>query len=122
MKIKLRYELNKKASIKEKLICPSCQKSFIKEYYQQAFCRNKSKTKCKDKYWNTVTPEKRVNTTRISPASASYMAFHAITISRNNFDINDIHQYEDDNCHVERCRFCKSYDCFCSYNNLENCD
>lgn len=30
---------------------------------------------CKDKYWNTVTPTKRNNTTRISPANAAYKSF-----------------------------------------------
>ena len=47
---------------------------FLKTNYQQAFCKSRKGTKCKDKYWNTVTPEKRNNTTRISPASAAYMA------------------------------------------------
>ena len=48
--------------------------SLKKTNYQQAFCKTKSGTKCKDKYWNTVTPTKRNNKTRISPASARWMA------------------------------------------------
>lgn len=72
--IKVKYELAKSAKVGEHCICPSCGTEFKKTNYQQAFCKSKSKTKCKDKYWNTVTPEKRNNTTRISPASASYLA------------------------------------------------
>jgi hypothetical protein len=43
------------------------------EQYQQAFCKSRSGTKCKDKYWNTVDPNKRNNTTRISPASTKWL-------------------------------------------------
>lgn len=74
MKIKERYKLNKEAKVNEPCICPSCNTEFIKTNYQQAFCKSKSGTKCKDKYWNTVTPTKRNNTTRISPASANWLA------------------------------------------------
>lgn len=74
MKIKARYTLNKLSKVGEACICPSCGSSFIKDNYQQAFCKTKRKTVCKDKYWNTVTPNKRNNTTRISPASAAFMA------------------------------------------------
>ena len=74
MKIKTRYELNKNANVGDNCICPSCGTLFEKTNYQQAFCKTKNGTKCKDKYWNTVTPEKRNNTTRISPANARYMA------------------------------------------------
>ena len=73
MKIKERYSLNKEAKVGEGCICPSCNSKFIKENYQQAFCKTKTGTKCKDKYWNTVTPTKRNNKTRISLASAAYM-------------------------------------------------
>lgn len=74
MKLQQRYSLNKKAKIREELVCPSCGSKFTKQNYQQAFCKTKTKTQCKDKYWNTVDPNKRNNTTRISPAGASYMA------------------------------------------------
>lgn len=73
MKIKERYKRNKSAKVGDELICPSCGTTFVKEHYQQAFCKTKGGTVCKDKYWNTVTPEKRCNTTRISPANAAYM-------------------------------------------------
>ena len=68
-KLKEKYELSKKAKVGDTCTCPSCNTEFIKENYQQAFCKTKRKTWCKDKYWNTVTPNKRNNTTRISPAS-----------------------------------------------------
>lgn len=74
MNIRDRYKLNKASKVKESCICPSCGTEFTKTNYQQAFCKSNPKTKCKDKYWNTVIPEKRNNTTRISPANARWMA------------------------------------------------
>lgn len=71
-KLKVKYELAKKVKVGETVICPSCNASFVKSNYQQVFCKTKGKTVCKDKYWNTVTPTKRNNTTRISPASKAF--------------------------------------------------
>ena len=73
MKIKEKYKLAKQAKVGDKCICPSCNTEFVKTNYQQAFCKSKGGTICKDKYWNTVTPNKRNNTTRISPANARWM-------------------------------------------------
>ena len=87
MKIRDRYKLNKSAKVGTELICPSCGTSFIKTNYQQAFCKSKPKTKCKDYYWNNVTPTKRNNTTRISPASAAWLAERA----EEREDENDVH-------------------------------
>jgi len=72
MKIKNRYTLNKISKVGATLICPSCNSHFIKSSYQQAFCKTKSGTICKDAYWNTVDPKKKNNTTRISPASKAF--------------------------------------------------
>jgi hypothetical protein len=72
-KMNEKYKLSKSAKVGDKCICPSCGSSFIKENYQQAFCKTKGGTICKDKYWNTITPEKRCNTTRISPANTCYI-------------------------------------------------
>ena len=72
--IKQLYESAKSAKVGQTCKCPSCGTEFVKTNYQQAFCKSKKGTKCKDKYWNTVIPEKRNNTTRISPASANFMA------------------------------------------------
>lgn len=74
MKIKARYKLNKESKVNDLCVCPSCGSEFVKTNYQQAFCKYKGGTICKDKYWNTVTPTKRKNTTRISPASKRWMA------------------------------------------------
>ena len=74
MKIRKRYNLNKDAEVGSQLVCPSCGNGFEKTNYQQAFCRSRGGTKCKDKYWNIVTETKRNNTTRISPASANWLA------------------------------------------------
>lgn len=72
-RIKQLYEKSKSAKVGDICVCPSCGIEFEKTNYQQAFCKSKGGTICKDKYWNTVTPEKRNNTTRISPASAAWM-------------------------------------------------
>ena len=72
MKIQDRYKLNKESKVRTDLVCPSCGSKFIKNNYQQAFCKTKNGTQCKDKYWNTVTPTKYNNTTRISPASRAW--------------------------------------------------
>ena len=72
MKIKTRYEQNKAAKVGTTCICPSCNTQFVKLNYQQAFCKSKIGTQCKDKYWNTITPTKRNNTSRISPANKAY--------------------------------------------------
>lgn len=74
MGMKDKYKKAKQAKVGEQCVCPSCNTSFVKTNYQQAFCKSKGKTICKDKYWNTVTPKKRNNTTRISPASAAWTA------------------------------------------------
>ena len=73
MTIKQRYRINKDSAVGAECICPSCGTIFEKTNYQQSFCKSKGGTKCKDKYWNTVDPKKRNNTTRISPASVRYM-------------------------------------------------
>lgn len=73
MKIREQYKINKDAKVGESCICPSCNTEFVKNNYQQVFCKTKRGTFCKDKYWNTVTPNKRNNTTRISPANARWM-------------------------------------------------
>jgi len=72
--MKVKYKSSKSAKVGELCVCPACNSDFIKEHYQQAFCKSKGKTVCKDKYWNRVTPNKRNNTTRISPASRRFMA------------------------------------------------
>lgn len=77
-KIKELYENAKSAKVGSTCKCPSCGTEFVKTNYQQAFCKSKNGTVCKDKYWNTVTPEKRKNTTRISPANASWMAMKEV--------------------------------------------
>lgn len=72
--MKAAYVIAKSAKVGDKVKCPSCHTDFEKTNYQQAFCKSKPGTECKDYYWNNVTPGKRNNTTRISPASARFMA------------------------------------------------
>ncbi len=66
------YKISKAAKVGEECICPSCKTKFVKTNYQQAFCKSKGGTICKDFYWNNVTPTKKCNITRISPASAAW--------------------------------------------------
>lgn len=72
-KLKSKYEINKSKAIGEEISCAVCNKVFKKKTKQQAFCGGRGDTKCKDKYWNTVTPNKKNNKTRISPASARWL-------------------------------------------------
>jgi hypothetical protein len=50
----VRYDLAKKATVGETIECPACGKKFPKRSYQHAFCCNKGRNNCKDRYWNTV--------------------------------------------------------------------
>jgi hypothetical protein len=93
MKIQQRYTLNKSLRVGDNCICPSCGTEFVKVNYQQAFCKSKNGTICKDKYWNTVDPKKRCNTTRISPASARYMEQQRI---ERNVDFDDEHPFSSE--------------------------
>lgn len=70
--LKALYLISKSAKVGEECKCPTCSTLFIKTNQQQAFCKSKSGTYCKDWYWNNVTQNKRNNITRISPANASY--------------------------------------------------
>ena len=118
MKINERYSLNKSSKVGENLICPSCNSEFKKENYQQAFCKRLGKTRCKDKYWNTVDPSKRNNTTRISPANARWKEMNA---ERKNQDKEDLFDrelnfdgsWDAHQCTVERCKFCERINCQC---------
>lgn len=83
-KLKEKYTLAKSAKVGEKVCCPSCGTEFDKTNYQQAFCKSKPGTECKDYYWNNVTPTKRNNKTRISPANAR---FHAMYIAELPFNV-----------------------------------
>ena len=68
-----KIKVKKAAKVGETCTCPSCGTKFVKTNYQQAFCKSRPGTKCKDYYWNQVDPKKRNNTTRISPASAAWL-------------------------------------------------
>lgn len=70
------YKINKGMKVGQICVCPACNTKFTKESYQQVFCKTKGGTVCKDKYWNMVTPSKRNNTTRISPANRWYYENH----------------------------------------------
>lgn len=92
--MKTRYESNKVKLVHSECICPSCGSVFEKETYNQVFCKTKGGTICKDKYWNTVTPKKRNNTTRISPANRRYMESNThISLCR---DFEDDHPFSSD--------------------------
>jgi len=71
--IKAKKKCNE-AKVGDDITCPSCGTTHEKKSYQSVFCKTKSGTKCKDNYWNNVDPKKRNNKTRISPASARFMA------------------------------------------------
>ncbi len=64
------YAKAKEAKTGSEIRCPSCLSMHTKKAYNTTF----DSKKCKDNYWNNVTPTKRNNTTRISPASKAHMA------------------------------------------------
>jgi len=84
MRLKERYNINKAAKVGTEITCPSCGTVFIKKTKAQVFCTVKKGTRCKDFYWNSVTPTKRNNTTRISPANARY--YKDVIEPHQNFD------------------------------------
>ena len=94
--MKKRYNINKAAKVGEIISCPSCGFKFKKGSYQQVFCKTKGGTKCKDKYWNTVDPNKRNNTTRISPANAAWLLANNSLGKEPHFNdiYNDFHPFE----------------------------
>jgi hypothetical protein len=57
-----RYRMAKGAKVGETVICPTCEKQFIKRSYQQAFCCNRGRGNCKDRYWNVTEDERRERT------------------------------------------------------------
>lgn len=86
--MKAQYNKNKNAKVGDECVCPSCNTPFTKTQHQQAFCKSRKGTKCKDSYWNTITPHKRNNTTRISPASRAWLASQA-ELRRERYDPHD---------------------------------
>jgi len=84
MKIRIKYNRAKSANVGDHVECPSCGTMFKKVKKAQAFCTSRSGTKCKDQFWNTVTPHKRNNTTRISPANERY--YREVIEPNQNFD------------------------------------
>lgn len=49
------YETAKAAKTGTQCTCPGCGKPFQKKSYQQAFCSNKGRNNCKDRYWNRAS-------------------------------------------------------------------
>jgi len=46
------YKAAKAAPVGSQIKCAECGKKMIKKSYQQAFCSNKGRGNCKDRYWN----------------------------------------------------------------------
>ena len=85
--LKALYTTAKEAKVGTQAKCPSCGTMFEKTNYQQAFCKTQGGTVCKDNFWNNMTPSKRNNTTRISPANARFYTEHIEPLkSRSDFD------------------------------------
>jgi len=53
------YDAAKAAKVGSMIHCPTCRKRFLKRSYQQAFCRNKGRGNCKDRFHNTVSETRR---------------------------------------------------------------
>ena len=125
--MKVVYQSNKKCSVGAICQCPSCGTSFVKSNYQQAFCKSKGGSVCKDNYWNNVTPSKRNNKNRISPASAFFLLKNDTPVvvgygdsqraidkeDRENNELNFEGGGQGGNVYVERCEWCKCINCRC---------
>lgn len=107
------YEDCKSAKIGSTIICPSCNTQHTKNAYNTVFCKTKGKTKCKDNYWNNVTPSKRNNTTRISPANARY--YNSVILPNEALKrgypnvtemLNDVDDTDYLSCTVLPCEWC----------------
>ena len=83
-----RYNANKSASVGCKLFCPSCGSTFVKNSYQQAFCKSKPKTVCKDFYWNLIKD-------RPHPNTRFGRNFKSPNDSNENWDYDEAFDYED---------------------------
>lgn len=79
-KMKLRYNVAKDAAVGSEIICPGCGCKHIKSTYNKTFCSNqksKGNKNCKDKFWNTVDPEKRCRNTEY---------FREVIMKKHEFD------------------------------------
>lgn len=107
------YEACKIAKIGDSISCPSCNTLHVKKAYNSIFCKTHGKRVCNDNYWNNVTPTKRNNTTRISPANARYYN-HVIlpneALKRGYPSVSDMLNDVDDSdslsCTVLPCEWC----------------
>lgn len=113
-KLNKAYQQAKAAKVGDTCTCPSCSTQFIKTNYQQAFCKSKGGTTCKDNFWNNTTPSKRNNTTRISPANARYhseVILPNAAAERGFPDVETMLKHVDDHdgmsVEVEPCHWCK---------------
>ena len=130
-KMKQRYALANEAAVGSIINCPTCNTPHVKTTYNKVFCSNKTvgkKKGCKDKYWNTVTPEKRNNTTRISPASALFLSVRDTPIvfghgdsqreidreDRLQLDLEDDGSWDAHQASVTRCEWCECLICRCT--------
>ena len=52
------YEVAKATKTCNECKCPGCGNTFKKKSYQQAFCSNKGRNNCKDRYWNRASDER----------------------------------------------------------------
>ncbi len=108
-----KYDMCKQAKIGSDISCPSCNTTHVKKAYNTIFCKSKIGTQCKDNYWNNVTPSKRNNRTRISPANARY--YNQVILPNEAFNrgfptVSDMLNYVDDtdylSCTVLPCKWC----------------
>lgn len=67
------YDINAMKKVGETCCCPSCGKEFVKNSYQQKFCKSKvrCKSNCKDFYHNFVS-ESRNKRTKTMQINKSY--------------------------------------------------
>jgi hypothetical protein len=91
--LKQLYNLAKSIKVGNTFVCPSCGTSEIKKHYNQAFCKSKEKTKCKDYYWNNVDESKRNNVDRPSLSRVKFVSKRNKELGKvlnRNYTINQV--------------------------------
>ena len=60
------YTANKGAVVGSTIPCPTCGKQFKKLAYRHAFCRNRGRANCKDRFWNSSSLKRRTRAMALS--------------------------------------------------------
>lgn len=106
-RMQLKYDNAKASKVGETVVCPTCERTFVKASYQQAFCgirgpRNKNgkATLCKDQYWNFIGAADRslkgIRGYALGIVSMSKAVDFERRVKEYDEDVEDIHPFSED--------------------------